>query len=85
MVDVVKVKNHLVPMRVIHVHHLILWLVIANQRALATRKSLVAKVMLQNVRGKRKRDVRKRIAVRSKNFPEILSERAAIAVLFVFA
>jgi hypothetical protein len=67
--DVAKERSQLVPTTDKLVHQLILWRVIANQRALVTRKSLAAKVMLQNVREKRKRDVRKRIAVRSKNSP----------------
>ncbi len=67
--DVAKGRSQLVPTTDKLVHQLILWLVIANHRALVTRKSLAAKVMLQNVREKRKKDVRKRIAVRSKNYP----------------
>ncbi len=61
----VLLKNQVVLMMDMPARLLIHWRDIVSQRALVKRKNLVVKVMQPSVREKRRKDVRRRIAVKS--------------------
>ena len=65
---VVVLKNQVAHMKDTLVLQQILWLVIASQKVLATKRNHVARVMLLSVKERKRKDARRKIAVKSKTF-----------------
>ena len=68
MAIVAVLKNQAARMKDTLVLQPILWLVIASQKVLATKRNHVARVMMLSAKEKKRKDARRKIAVKSKTF-----------------